>query len=426
MKYKTYPKYKDSGVEWIGKVPEGWGVKKLKFVAKERKEKNRSEEEACFIGLENIESWTGKLISSDSTDNTDGEALKFKKGDVLFSKLRPYLAKAFVAEKDGCCTSELIIYQPQDLDPSYLKYRLLSKDYIDLVNSLTYGVKMPRADPELLLNIKMQFPLPHEQSSIASFLDKKTAEIDSLIDKDRRLIGLLREKRSSLINHAVTKGLDPKASMKDSGVEWIGEIPEGWEVRKLSYCFDIIGSGTTPSSDDESYYMEGTIPWIITGDLNDSILEDASKRITESAFHEHSALKMFPKNSIIIAMYGATIGKLAITTFDACTNQACCVLTKSKIVDIKFLFYWFLANRNEIISRSYGGGQPNISQEVIRSLKIQVPPIQQQIAIVAYLDKQTTRINSTVSKIETKIALLLEYKKSLIHHAVTGAIMVPS
>ena len=426
-------------IGWGPKLQKDWQIHKVKYLLESKITDGPHEtpefidEGIPFLSVDSIQD--GKLDFENCRYISKEDYVRFKvkcnprKNDVLMGKAASIGKIAIVdVDFDFGIWSPLALIRPhrEVIVPKFLEYSLKTdycQDQIDLYATSNTQKNISMDD---IPRIQIITPPIPEQISIASFLDKKTAEIGTLIDRDRRLIDLLREKRSSLINHAVTKGLDPKAKMKDSGVEWIGEIPEGWDVRKLSYCFDIIGSGTTPSSDDESYYMEGTIPWIITGDLNDSILEEASKRVTESAFHEHSALKMFPKNSIIIAMYGATIGKLAITTFDACTNQACCVLTKSKIVDIKFLFYWFLANRNEIISRSYGGGQPNISQEVIRSLKIQVPPIQQQIAIVAYLDKQTTRINSTVSKIETKIALLLEYKKSLIHHAVTGAIMVPS
>jgi type I restriction enzyme S subunit len=266
-------------------------------------------------------------------------------------------------------------------------------------------------------------PLP-DQTTIANFLDKKTAKIDTLIEKDKKLIALLKEKRTALINHAVTKGLDPNVKLKDSGIPWIGEIPEGWEVRKASRSFDFIGSGTTPKTQEEIYYDKGDIPWVITGDLNDGLLKETSKRISKEAVRDYSTLKIYPKNSLIIAMYGATIGKTALLDIEACTNQACCVLAKSKIFETKYVFYWFIANKNNIISYSYGGGQPNISQDIIKTLKIPLPPKPEQQKIVEYLDKATSKIDKTIQKIENKTNLLEEYKKSSIHHVVTGKVDV--
>ena len=130
------------------------------------------------------------------------------------------------------------------------------------------------------------------------------------------------------------------------------------------------------------------------------------------------------KNSLIIAMYGATIGKISLLNFEACVNQACCVLANSKILKSRFVFYWFLGNKNSIISLSYGGGQPNISQDVIKTLKIQVPPKEKQSEIVRYLEQETSKIDLTIQKIQEHIKLLEEYKKSLIHHVVTGKVDV--
>jgi type I restriction enzyme S subunit len=273
---------------------------------------------------------------------------------------------------------------------------------------------------ETIGKIFIPTPLKPEQTTIANFLDKKTAKINSLIEKDEKLIELLKEKRTALINHAVTKGLDPNVNLKDSGIEWIGEIPERWEVRKVSRSFDFIGSGTTPKTQEDIYYDKGDIPWVITGDLNDGLLKETSKRISKEAVRDYSTLKIYPKNSLIIAMYGATIGKTALLDIEACTNQACCVLAKSKIFETKYVFYWFIANKNNIISYSYGGGQPNISQDIIKTLKIPLPLKPEQQKIVEYLDKATSKIDKTIKRIEQKVNLLQEYKKSLIYQLVTG------
>jgi len=206
---------------------------------------------------------------------------------------------------------------------------------------------------------------------------------------------------------------------KPSGIEWIGEIPEHWTVRKLSRSYEKIGSGTTPSVDNRTYYEEGTIDWVNTGDLNDAYLTKCSKKVTEAALNEHSSLKVFPIGSVIMAMYGATIGKLSILRIPACTNQACCVLTQSRYFENRYTFYWLMANRQHIISMAYGGGQPNISQELVRSLRVTAPPIYEQKTIAAYLDQKTALIDQTIQKKQRLIDLLQEERTALINRAVT-------
>jgi len=203
-------KMKDTRIEWIGEVPEAWEIKKIKYFTIEKRNKvTELDKVGYFIGLENIETMSGKMISYNSTENIEGESLKFKKNQVLFCKLRPYLAKVIVADVDGFCTSELIIYEcDKKISPIYLKYRLLSNNYIDYINSLTEGVKMPRADPILLSNIKLPLPSLSDQTQIAKYLDKATSKIDQTIQKIEEKITLMEEFKKSLIHHVVTGKVD--------------------------------------------------------------------------------------------------------------------------------------------------------------------------------------------------------------------------
>jgi type I restriction enzyme S subunit len=247
--------------------------------------------------------------------------------------------------------------------------------------------------------------------------------IDKLVSVKQRKIELLKEKRTALINHVVTKGLDPNVIMKDSGVEWIGEIPEHWGYKKITHFFSLIGSGTTPTSTSSEYYEAGEISWLQTGDLTDSIVMETSKLITQKA-KEDFKLKKYPSNSLIIAMYGATIGKVGLLKIETTTNQACCVLAEPKSVYINYVFFWFIANKERVVSLAYGGGQPNISQETIKSLRIHCPPINEQQQIVSYLDEKTKEIDDLLTLEQKKIDLLKEYRQSLISEVVTGKIKV--
>jgi len=195
---------------------------------------------------------------------------------------------------------------------------------------------------------------------------------------------------------------------KDSSVEWLGEVPEHWEVWKLSNVVKQIGSGTTPNSGNTKYYEDGEIAWVNTGDLNDGELFDCQKRVTDSAVSDHSSLKIYPSGSTVIAMYGATIGKLAVLRFPATVNQACCVFSAGSRLISKFLFYWLLSLREHIVSLATGGGQPNINQEILRSLQVVCSDIDEQSAITAFLDRETSKIDALVAEQETLIVLLKE------------------
>ncbi|MGB7510134.1 MAG: restriction endonuclease subunit S [Pelodictyon phaeoclathratiforme] len=232
-RYEKYPAYKDSGVEWIGEIPEHWEVKRLKqtmsLVTK------KSGDETQNVALENIESWSGKYIPSDT--EFEGEGVTFQIGDILFGKLRPYLAKAYLAEFPGAAVGDFHVMRPtkKNLNGRYALYLILSHGVISLVDGSTFGAKMPRVSWDFMGNIRLPIPPLEEQQAIASFLDRKTAQIDELITKKEELLKKLDEKRTALITRAVTKGLDPSAPMKDSGVEWLGEIPKYWEVKKLKH-----------------------------------------------------------------------------------------------------------------------------------------------------------------------------------------------
>lgn len=201
--------------------------------------------------------------------------------------------------------------------------------------------------------------------------------------------------------------------------ELFNQIPIHWEVFKASHLFDNIGSGTTPKSDKQGYYENGEVSWLTTGDLNDNNLTSCDGKITRNALEEHSALKEYPEGSIAIAMYGATIGKTAILQFKTTTNQACCVFSASSKIYNKYFHYQLLALKPYILSLALGGGQPNINQEILRSLKITVPKQKEQLFIANFLDRETAKIDVLIAEQERLIELLQEKRQAVISHAVT-------
>lgn len=207
---------------------------------------------------------------------------------------------------------------------------------------------------------------------------------------------------------------------KDSGVAWIGDVPKHWEVIKTSLAFQGIGSGTTPSTSKKEYYDDNGNGkyWLQTGDLEDGIVYNTSKKVSNIAIKECN-LTFYPIDSIIIAMYGATIGKVGILGIESATNQACCVIPVTQKQIAKYFFYEFLACKPALLIAAIGGGQPNISQDTIKKLKIVIPPIIEQVAIAAYLDTHCAKIDNLISIQQKRIALLQELKQSVITHAVT-------
>jgi len=209
----------------------------------------------------------------------------------------------------------------------------------------------------------------------------------------------------------------PYPETRDSGIERIGRVPSHWGIRKTPWVFSI-GSGTTPNSEEPSYY-DGDVPWITTSELRETVVCTTAKQVSTKALDDYSSLRLHPKGSVAIAMYGATIGRLGILGVPATVNQACCVFSYPKGVRMKFWFYWLQMRRAYLVSLGYGGGQPNLSQELFRSIRVPFPPEPEQSAIADFLDRETAKIDALVEKKERLIELLQEKRTALITHAVT-------
>lgn len=311
---------------WFKTLPSKWESQKLKFSVNLRSEKVTEDIGEIYVGLENIESKTGKYIQSEKQveQTIEGTSNKFYKGDVLFGKLRPYLAKCIESDFDGICTTELLVLDTvnKKILSTYLKYMLLSPKFIDYVNSSTYGSKMPRANWEFIKNIEIPLPSVSIQRHIEDFIEKKVAEIDSLVSGKEKMIKLLEEKRQAMITEAVTKGLNPNVKMKDSGVEWIGEIPEHWSEGKINY-YSNIRTGGTPDKNKEEYWKDGNINWMASGEVNKYFIYEVNNKITISGLNNSNA-NMLPVNTVMIALngQGKTKGKVAVLKIETTCNQS--------------------------------------------------------------------------------------------------------
>ena len=423
MSYTPYPAYKASGTGWLGEIPAHWEVKRLKSFAKNVAGKAHTiEERDVYIALEHIQSWTGKVSPSQCEGALDQQVKRFHVGDILFGKLRPYLAKVARPEQGGICSSELLVLRPMtDVCGAFLEQIFLSKDVIDLIDSSTFGAKMPRAEWEFIGKIHIAFPPDLvEQKAIATFLDRETAKIDTLIEKQEQLIDLLQEKRIALISHAVTKGLDPNVPMKDSGIGWLGEIPAHWEVKRLKRLLtEPLKYGANEPADcanpDFPRYIR------ITDIQENGTLRDNSFRsIPENLAYPY----LLAPDDILFARSGS-IGMTF--RYDPSWGRAAFAgyLIRARLnekIEPAFLEYFTQSRAYKLwlFSSCIQTTIQNVSAERYANINIPIPPNREQREITAFLDCETEKIDTLISKTYQAIELLKESRSALITAAVTG------
>ena len=424
--YQGYQKYKDSGVVWLGDIPEHWEQKRFKFSVNLINNKIEAENSnLSYMGLEHIESWTGKKIE-DKNASSEGIGSHFLPNDVLFGKLRPYLAKVYLSDIEGLASTEALVLRcKNNIFPKFLKYYILSRDFINIVDSSTFGAKMPRASWDFIGNLFFIFPPLNEQEKIAQFLDYKTKQIDELIKKKETLIEKLDEKRTAIISHAVTKGLDSSVPIKDSGIEWLGDIPKHWKVIRLKHLANKITDGEHISPKN----IDIGIPLLSAKDIRERYIrfDDASYVTEEDAQVFWKRCKP-EKGDILIVSRGATVGRIGFVEI----NTKFCLMGSVILIKLNDIVYpdfiYFATNQNyvqkSIIQVSDASAQQAIYLIDVKETKFFIPPYNEQKQISKHLDQKTAQIDQQKAKIKQAIELLKEYRTSLITNAVTGKIDV--
>ena len=428
-RWRAYPSYKPSGVDWLGKIPEHWGIKRLKFTAPTSTAKLDEKPTGLpYIGLEHIESKTGRILIETPVENVESTVGVFEIGDVLFGKLRPYLAKVARPDFSGVCTTELLVLQPRNgTDSNFLFYQLLSDGFIKLINSFTYGAKMPRASSEQVGNVFAALPPLPEQRAIAAFLDRETAKLDALITKKEELIALLQEKRAAIISHAVTQGLDPAAPLKDSGVEWIGQIPAHWEISKIGAKGTVKARLGWKGLKASEYVDEGYI-FLSTPNIKETEIDFTNVNFITAERYFESPEIMLQVGDVLIAKDGSTLGitnVIRVLPAPATVNSSIAVIRlQPSLADSVFLYYFLSSHYTQsVIQRMKDGmGVPHLFQADLRKFTILLPPVDEQQAIAAFLDKQTAKLDTLISTIRQAIEKVQEERTALIAAAVTGKI----
>lgn len=379
-----------------------------------------------YIALENIISWDAKYI--ESSIETEGTNSVFKPNDILFGKLRPYLAKGFIPSYEGICSTEFFVLKAKKgYYTQYLLYLLLSHSFIDYIKNQVAGVKMPRTNWETFSSIEVSIPPLQVQQRIVEYLDAKTTEIDNKIE----LLGKKRDAynrlKTATINRAVTRGLDEHVPLKDSGMDWIGQIPEHWEAARIKDVVSEIFMGTSPV-----YEYEEDNNNFVFGQRNnqlDGINFDDIKFAKDSFFNERQEYEFLKYGDVLInTLGGGSVGRTGY--YDK--NDDVRVITdghimvlRSKTYDTRYMYYYLLSRKERLENMAIGStNQSFFNVSDVRVIPIPKPSLLEQKQIAAYLDERCAKIDAAVTIIDKQIDALKRLKRSLINEVVTGKRMV--
>lgn len=426
-KYNTYREYQESYCYWIEKIPSHWQMKKVKHLFSFNKDRNKEKDPVVLsltmkgIRVRNIHNNEGQLAAS--YDNY----ISVKKNDIVFNPMDLISGWVDMVPLKGVISPAYQTIRPlrDEIELNYAKYyfqRLYKEKVLFYYGKgISFDYRWTLGD-EALMNFPITLPPKEEQIAIAKFLDRKTQEIREFIALKEQTIALLKERKTAIINKAVTKGLDPTVEMKDSGVEWLGEIPKHWEVKKLKYLTRIFrGKFTHRPRNDESLY-DGKYPFIQTGDVSKAgkYITSYKQTVNEKGF---KVTKEFPKGTLVMTI-AASVGEVSILDFTACFPDSLVGFypVDNNIVD--FLYYQFSALRNELFKESTENTQLNLNIDRVGNIFCAKPPVEEQKLIIKNIENIAFEIDKSISQAEQEIALIKEYQKSLISDAVTGKIDV--
>ena len=438
MKYQAYPEYKDSGVECLGAIPTHWQLARIKHIAELTPKKPNVQRnlQCSFVPMEKLKTNSIILDEERLIDDVYDGYTYFKNEDILMAKVTPCfenkniaVAKELVNQIGFGSTEIFVLRINEKASNKYLYYRLQEDSFMDIATAAMTGAGgLKRVPSEVVNNFTAAFPFVDEQEVIANFLDHETAKIDTLIEKQQQLIKLLKEKRQAVISHAVTKGLNPNAPMRDSGVEWLGEVPEHWKVCRIKQVAKL-ESGHTPDKKIESYWVECDIPWV---SLNDSSQLKVVDYISETAIFlnekgiANSSARKLPGRCVVFTR-DASIGLAAITTRVMAVSQhvIAWICDEEKVIP-EYLLLVFYAMKDELDRFTFGATLKTIGMPDVNKLTGSFPDIVEQKIIIEHVFRVKQTMDIVVSKAEEAIKIIQERRTALISAAVTGKIDVRS
>ena len=433
MQFKQYPSYKLSGVEWLGDVPAEWNIYPFWYLFNRKEITNKTQEQLLSVYLDRgviLHSEGGGMVHKPA-DNLEKYQL-VEVNDFVMNNQQAWRGSVGVSPYQGIVSPAYLIFSfnKKLCEPKFFKYFLRDKGVVDqfMIASMSVGTIQRQVKWHLLKTIQLSIPSLIEQNTIANFLDTEIARIDNLITKQEKLIELLEEQRKSIISHAVTKGLNPNAPMKDSGVEWLGEVPEHWDVTFIKYITKKISSGKTPLGGAEVYTDEGVIFLRSQNIYSDGLhLDDVSFIPHEiHALMKSSAVK---KNDVLLNITGGSIGRTCLVDREigeANVNQHVCIIRTSKDKYAKWLSVFMKSNsaQSQIFYSQTGAGREGLNFSQIGNMRLPFPPFVEQQEILDFLDQENLRFDNLILKQKSLIEKMKEYRSTIISHAVTGKIDV--
>lgn len=410
---------------WADDLPEGWTADWVKWSVAFASTKPTDEdtEKLPYISNEDIASWTGKMLK-EAPEPADKEGRVFQRDDVLFNKLRPYLAKVYHADFDGISSGELLNLRSSDrVLPRFLFHVLSSSAFIDTINAETFGTKMPRADWETVGHQPLPLPDLETQRRIAGYLDDKTARIDALIEKKRALLDRLAEKRQALITRAVTRGLNPTAPLKDSGIDWLGKVPAHWEVKRLRHISpkQMVGVVINPSNYVD---LDGNIPFIYGANIKPFRIDyEAARKTTHDLAEGIEKSRLTAGDLVVVRVGDPGIAAVVDETGDGANCASVMIVRRGC-----FNSHWLAACFNSDVGKfnvelvKYGSAQKQFNIDHAVDFWFPVPPSNEQDEIASFLSDHLSAADLHLGKVQDSILLLQEYRAALVTAAVTGKI----
>lgn len=424
---RRYESYKDSGVEWLGEVPSHWDMQRSKFIFKKIERKVNEEDQivTCFRDGQ---------VTLRANRRTEGftNALKehgyqgIRKGDLVIHAMDAFAGAIGISDSDGKATPVYSVCLPRDkqkIDVYFYAYYLRNLALSGFISSLAKGIRERSTDFRYADFAELLLPIPPylEQQKIAQFLDDKTAKIDQAVDLTEKQIALLKEHKQILIQNAVTQGLNPDVPLKDSCVEWIGQVPEHWEILSIKRLSQVKRGASPRPIDNPKYFDDdGEYAWVRISDVTASnmyLLETTQKL---SNLGKSYSVPLMP-DSLFLSIAGS-VGKPIITKIKVCIHDGFVYFPEYK-QNTKFLYYIFYSEQ-PYIGLGKMGTQLNLNTDTVGAIKIPIPPLCEQQKIADYLDKQTAKIDQAIALKTAHIEKLREYKSVLINDVVTGKVRV--
>jgi type I restriction enzyme S subunit len=439
---RRYNTYKDSGVEWLGEIPEHWNLQKLKsfltvhgrigFRGYTVNDLVNKGEGAITISPSNMgesEMLWKKVSYLSWKKYYESPEIIVNEGDLLIVKTASIGKIAYVRElkEKATINPQILILKNIKIDKNYFYYQLLSNVIQHQLQTEKIGSTIYTISENKILNFIATVPPLSEQTKIAQFLDDKTTKIEDAIAIKAQQINLLKERKQILIHKAVTRGLNPNVKLKDSGVEWIGEIPEGWEVKKVKHVTYKIGSGVTPSGGGTTYLDKG-IPLLRSQNIFfDKIELDGVAFISDKVHQSMNNSQVF-KGDVLLNITGGSIGRCYFVDLDIPlnVNQHVCILRPNKKITTLYLNSLIASpvGQNQIWFHQQGGGREGLNFQALKNFSIPFPPLSEQKEISIYIETASQKIETAISLKQQEIAKLKEYKSSLINSVVTGKVRV--